>query len=443
MIVRLSLLLPAALVMLMVSSSTAAREEPMLRDFVGVCGHYHFDPPTFAPAARLVRSYHPGNWDLDVTKPYEDPPYPFALNRVNWQQLYTRWKEPGIRIIASLMIGSWKAEDWVSPEETAYGYGKAFAAFFGPSGHDLVTAAELGNEPDKYSDEDYTRIARAMARGLREGDPKLPIATAALTLGPSAPYMKSISCYEGWLDQIDILNFHTYAIVGKWPNRVRTYPEDPESDFVSRMAEAVAWRDENAPGKEVWITEFGWDAHSEEPGEREDKPIHERPSTISRAQQAEFLVRSFLIFARIGADRAYMYFYQDDGAEKGLHNASGLLSSGVKQPAYYAMVSLQRNLGDFRFARVIAEDQDRVYAYLFEAADGRCAIAAWSPTLKGEARALEIDLQEQGLQNRRLLGTVVCAVSEDGDRAGQAEASGNRLRATVTGMPLFVLLGPG
>jgi serine/threonine-protein kinase ATR len=414
----------------------------MLRDFVGICGHYHFDPPTFAPAARLVRSYHSGNWDIDVTRPYEDPPYPFALNRVNWESLYTRWKEPGLDVIASLMVGSWKAEEWVTPEETAYGFGKAFASFFGPSSRNLVSAAELGNEPDKYSDEDYTRIARAMARGLKDGDPALPIATAALTLGESAPYMKSISCYDGWLDQIDVLNFHTYAIRGEWPDRFRTHPEDPESDFVGRMAEAVAWRDENAPEKEVWITEFGWDAHSDEPGPREDEPIYERPSTISRTQQAEFLLRGFLIFARTGVDRAYMYFYQDDGPEKGLHNASGLLSAGVRQPAYYAMVSLQENLGDFRFSRVVSEDLAGVYAYMFEADDGRVAIAAWSPTLLGEERDLVLDVVGEGLAGRRLLGAVLPAVSSEGDRRAEITPATGELRARVTGMPVFVLFGP-
>jgi hypothetical protein len=268
------------------------------------------------------------------------------------------------------------------------------------------------------------------------------IATAAIILGESAPYMKSISCYDGWLDQIDILNLHTYAIRGQWPDRFRTYPEDPQCDFVSRMAEAVAWRDENAPGKEVWITEFGWDAHNAEPSaEREQKPIYERPSMIGRTQQAEFLLRGFLVFARIGADRAYMYFYQDDGPKEGLHNASGIISA-VKQPAYYAMASLQRHLGDFRFSRVISEDPEGVYAYLFAADDGRRAIVAWSPTLMGEERSFALDLREQALGGYRPAAAILPAVSEVGDREGRVDVSGAQMRVTVGGMPLFLLFAP-
>ena len=161
------------------------RERPVMSDLMGVCAHFHFDAPTYAAVARHVRNYHSVNWDLDVTKPYQDPPYPFALNRVNWETLYGGWQAAGFEIDASVMFGNIAADDWGDLEVYARGYGKAFASFLGPSNKGLVRTAELGNEPGKYSDEQFTRIARAMAEGMNEGDPLLRIATAALVLGES------------------------------------------------------------------------------------------------------------------------------------------------------------------------------------------------------------------------------------------------------------------
>jgi len=427
-----------------VACATEGPRSPAMKDFIGICGHYHFDGPTFAPAARHVRNYHSLNWDLDVTKPYRDPPYPFALNRVNWERLYGGWQQAGFEVDACIMFGGLKPEEWVTPAESAYGYGKAFARFFGPSGKALVTAAELGNEPGKYSDEQYRTIARALARGLREGDPKLRIATASVTVGESGDYAKSIACYDGWLDLVDILNVHTYAIDGTWPNRVRTHPEDPEGSFLKVVRDVIAWRDEHAPAKDVWVTEFGWDAHRPEGASLwEGTPIHERPSVLSRLQQAQYLARGYLLFAALGVDRAYMFWYQDDGPEKGLHNADGLVSKGVKQPAFYALASLKRELGDYAFARVLAADPEGVYAYLLEADAQRACVAVWSPTRDGEERPWSLDPSASGLGGFRVSRCLELALDESGGKEPAVSAAEGALSITATGTPRLIFLERG
>ncbi|MCK4375524.1 MAG: hypothetical protein KAX19_09350 [Candidatus Brocadiae bacterium] len=407
-----------------------------MKDFMGVCGHYHFDGPTYAPVAAHVRNYHGINWDLDVTEPYRDPPYPFALNRVNWEHLYGGWRGAGFEINASIMIGVVKPDDWANPEESAYGYGKAFARFFGPSGKGLVDTAELGNEPGEYSDEQYRVIARAMARGLREGDPGMRIATAAITLGQSDRYARSIACYEDWLDEIDVLNVHTYAIVGQWPNRRRTHPEEPQCDYLSRVRDVIAWRDEHAAGKEVWVTEFGWDAHlAEGAAVQEGVPIDKRPSALSRTRQAQYLVRSYLIFARLGVERAYMFWYRDEGAETGLHNACGLISNGVKQPAHHALASLKANLGDYRFDEALWEDADGVYAYRFRDGRERACVAVWSPTRDGEERLCVLNLEQAGLSGFEFVRGVEPALAEGGEATVPVELDEESLKVHAAGMP--------
>lgn len=409
---------------------------PLMKDFMGVCGHYFFDGPTYAPVAGLVRNYHSLNWDLDVTKPYSDPPYPFALNRVNWEDLYGGWRKAGFQIDACLMSEGIRPTAWGTAEETAYGYGKAFARFFGPSGRNLVGAVELGNEPGEYPDDRYRLIARAMARGLKEGDPRIRVATANLALGESTRYAKSVKCYEGWLDQIDILNVHSYALVGDWPRQRRTHPEDPASAYLTKVREVLTWRDAHAPGKEVWVTEFGWDAHRAEGAPLEaGVPIDQRPSTLTRIEQAQFLARSYLIFARMGVERACMFWYRDEGADKGLFNACGLISKGVKQPAFHALASLKKNLGDYVFGHVLSEQVEGIYAYRFGDGSDQACVAVWSPTLNGAERAAEIELASAGLADFRLVRAVELATSESGDKEVAADVAGGRAKLQATGMP--------
>jgi hypothetical protein len=39
-------------------------EAPLLRDFMGINGHFHFDPIQYAQTCKLARNYHNLNWDV-------------------------------------------------------------------------------------------------------------------------------------------------------------------------------------------------------------------------------------------------------------------------------------------------------------------------------------------------------------------------------------------
>src|SRR5262245_60726155 len=56
------------------------------------------------------------------------------------------------------------------------------------------------------------------------------------------------------------LNIHTYAEVEGYPTWKRSYPEDPKLVYLKTVERMIRWRDRHAPGKEIRITEFGWDA---------------------------------------------------------------------------------------------------------------------------------------------------------------------------------------
>ncbi len=82
--------------------------------------------------------------------------------------------------------------------EDAHRYGRLFAEHFGPSSElSNVQSVEIGNEPGKYSDEKYRQVFENMAKGLREGDPNLKIATCNVNAKPSGDYHKSVECVAG------------------------------------------------------------------------------------------------------------------------------------------------------------------------------------------------------------------------------------------------------
>ena len=158
----------AAATLLLVASSSAAEQtvRPLLRDFIGLNGHtVQFKPDLYQPTARLVRDYHPVQWDLG-TNTTAVAPFPFAKNRVDWSAVYGLWREKEWTIDVSLMFESIRRTNWADIDRDAKAYGRSFAREFGPSGaRRLVESIEIGNEPGDWSDADYTRMFRAMAEG--------------------------------------------------------------------------------------------------------------------------------------------------------------------------------------------------------------------------------------------------------------------------------------
>lgn len=357
----------------------SAAEKPLMRDFMGLNVHtVQFKTELYAPVTRVLRNYHPFSWDVgkDTSAPLD---FPFARNRVDWGSLYGKWKKAGYRTHASIMIDDTKPDVWKNLEADAEKYGRAFATHFGPSSKDaLLEAAEIGNEPGKYEDAIYRRIFESMAKGLRAGDPKLQIVTCAATLGKSHEYAKSVTCFEGLGALWDVLNLHIYAEVEPWPTWRRSFPEDPRTKFIETVTEALGWRDQHAPGKPLWVTEFGYDASTKQP-----------PKTGNFAkwqgntdeQQAEWIIRSYLLLARHGVDRAHAYFFNDED-EPRVHSSSGLTRHFQPKPSFHAVAWLLASLGDYRFSRVEREDAGECYAYEFtKGTDAKQRVwAVWKPS---------------------------------------------------------------
>jgi hypothetical protein len=375
------------------SPAALDKPRPLMRDFIGLNVHtVQFKPELYKSVCRLVRDYHGFDWDVGADTNYA-PRFPQARNKVDWEQLYGDWKKAGYTVDVCLMFGATPPNKWKDLPRDAFAYGCAFARFFGPSGtQPLAESIEIGNEPGHYSDPQYRALFENMARGLRQGDPKLRISTCATVTGASEKYAKSLACVKGLDPLYDIINLHTYAFAEQYPTWRRSYPEDPTIEYLTPVKDTIAWRNANAPGKEIWITEFGWDASTKPPPRTGD---FSKWMSSTDTQQAQYLVRSFLVFSGMDVDRAYIYFFNDSD-EPQLHGSSGITRNFVPKPAFHAVAHLHGALGDYRFARAVVRQEGRVYAFEYRRAgnDRERVWVVWSPT--GSNRQAEVTLPPPG-----------------------------------------------
>jgi serine/threonine-protein kinase ATR len=326
-------------------------------------------------------------WDLGKDTDFATR-FPTARNGVDWNSVYGSWKKSGWRIDVSLMFESIPRDKWKDVAADARNYGERFARALGPSSKlALVDSVEIGNEPGKWSDADYRMMFENMARGLRAGDPKLKIATCALVTGKSHAYAKSVECIAGLEDLYDVLNVHSYPELAGWPTWKRSFPEDPRlKKFVPDIADLCRWRDAHARGKEVWLTEFGYDATTKKP---DPKTEFKEWTGVTDEQQAVWLVRSWLLLATMPIDRAYVYFFNDSDQPQ-VHGSSGLTRNFVPKPAFWAAAYLQKTLGDYRFARQIKAGPALIEEFVSGSNANKKIWAIWLPT--GDGRKEKITL---------------------------------------------------
>ena len=359
----------------------------LMRDFIGIDGHtVQFKPELYAPVCRGVRDYHPVVWDLG-TNTAEAAPFPVAKNGVDWRKVYGSWRARDFTIDASLMFESVKTSAWHNLETDARVYGRGFAKEFGPSSTGrLVQSVEIGNEPGDWSDADYSRLFRAMAEGIREGDPKLKIATCNLTTGRSGKYEKNVECVAKFPELYDVLNIHSYAQLENWPTWRRSFPEDPMlPKYLQDIEALIRWRDANAPAKAIWLTEFGYDS-STKPAEKTGD--FAKWIGVTDEQQAQWLVRSLLVFSAMPIERSYIYFFNDEDQPR-LHASAGITRHFQPKPSFHALAHLQRTLGEYRFTRIVTNQPGtmRVHEYAHGSDPKQRIWAAWRPVGDNETVA--------------------------------------------------------
>ena len=182
-----------------------------------------------------------------------------------------------------------------------------------------------------------------------------------------------------------MINVHVYALKPRKKGQSpwdRSYPEDPGIEYLKEVDAALAFRDQKAPGKEVWITEFGYDACTPDVmSQRKGWAKKLDWKGVTDQQQAQYLVRSLLCFAQRDVRRAYIYFFNDKN-EPSVHASSGLTRDFKPKPSFWAVKHLYETLGDYRFKRVVVKQVGDLYVdeYQHGQRADRMIWVAWSPT---------------------------------------------------------------
>lgn len=206
--------------------------------------------------------------------------------------------------------------------------------------------------------------------GIKNADPNSKLVLGGLA-GGNTEYLDLMKL---WFENnrrdkkiaFDVINFHAYSGTNA--------PE--QSEMKTKCEEIVQWRNENAPDKEVWITEFGWDTNT---GSAIAAPD---PET-----QGDWIVRGYLTALGTGIDRASMYMLRDASYAQnpGKYATSGLTTekgAWTKKPSWYYVSTLKNVLTDYEL--IETQESETVYQYTFKKKDSNeICYALWCPTADG------------------------------------------------------------
>ncbi|GIL99515.1 hypothetical protein Vretimale_4644, partial [Volvox reticuliferus] len=364
-------------------------------------------PNMYTAVASWARSYHNMHWD--VSWPTHSPKYNTMATTgtdgmwwLNWDREYAAWKAAGLKVDATFQFVSdvFPQSTWgANVTDTAYKLGYAFGFHFGPGRappNCSLDAIEVGNEPwIGYNATFYQSVIRGFARGVKDADPTFRLLPCALQADNPYGEDKNNGNFVGArippevAPLLDVVNIHAYS----WyrppdlnGTMIGVHPEHPGSTM-NAINNMINWRNYNMPGKPLWVTEWGWDAHL--PGETCTTTL-----CVTQHAQAVYGVRGLMIMARKGVQVADWFFYANADGGSGVFERSGLRGSNATSfpalPVYYSLSSLMQLVGSCGFLGIIAERSD-VYAYLLGPPNGTTSspaaathLIAWRPVAAGE-----------------------------------------------------------
>ena len=207
--------------------------------------------------------------------------------------------------------------------------------------------------------------------GVKQADPDFRLAVGGLL--NTASMLDYLTEMKLWFDYnrtdgkfaVDIINVHL------GPD---TYnPED--SSFVSRVREIQSWMNENAPGTELWISEFEIPMKD---CETEGTDNHD--NALYQLRYAQRVARTYLLAAGAGVDRMTKFQLRDEG--EGVYYNSGLVTGKGewrKKPAWYYTACMTHVLKNAYFAADLTEDAVKKYFFI-DKQNGDSIYCLWLPT---------------------------------------------------------------
>lgn len=207
--------------------------------------------------------------------------------------------------------------------------------------------------------------------GVKNADPDFKLAMGGLVgYSTMIDYLDEMKL---WFDYnrsdgkfaVDIINVHIgpddYLVEG--------------SGLADKIGELKKWIEENAPGTELWISEF------EVPmGDCEEEGVDDHDNELYQLRYAQRVARTYLVSLASGADRITKFQLRDEG--EGVYYNSGLVTGKGewnKKQAWYYLSCMTRVLKNAELTS--AETVDGVCVYEFkDRLNGDIIKCVWSPT---------------------------------------------------------------
>jgi len=300
-------------------------------------------------------------------------------------------------------------EDWNEQDKFWMGGSKSKqqrAAYFNAFEYAAMLSTDYdGHENTVFHKPTSPECNELFPTGVKNADPNTKMVMSGIT-GLYLDYVKGIHTWakihrkDGDFPA-DVLNFHHYSnnfggqAGGPTKDSKGVSPE--EDDLYGRLKKLVTYRNLYLPGKEIWLSEFGYDVHQKSP---------QRVSLIgdfnAEEVQGQWLVRSFLAIAAAGIDKAQLFtltdHYHGDPAQR--FSTCGLLELAKEQnfstpfpefrarKAYYYLYAMKTALRDFRFSKILKTDDPKISAYEFthSTIPGKKAYALWANTTEDYRR---------------------------------------------------------
>jgi hypothetical protein len=274
------------------------------------------------------------------------------------------------------------------------------------TGLDLLEYIEVWNEPDKwwsdpetkFSPQEYAAMLSACydghegrlgaGHGIKVADPSMKVVMAGLA-ALDLDYIKGM---EAWFAAnrndkkfpAEVLNFHHYSNQNQ---DLQAIPQDggvaPEKDDLKqKMATIVAYRDANLAGREVWLSEFGYDTNPISP-----QSSKAYANFTAEDLQAVWLIRSYLEAIAAGVDKSFMYNIVDENQFPGvppLFQTSGLAKSEnegfIKKTSWQKVANFINSLDGMTFKGDISTSDNVKMYYFANKTTQKELCYTWSPT---------------------------------------------------------------
>jgi len=274
--------------------------------------------------------------------------------------------------------------------------------------------------------------------GVKNADPNMKVVMAGLAK-PDANYVVEMIKWckdnrgykaDGSINLCwDVINYHLYSddensSQGNKATR-GSAPELSGADSIAQTFMQVAHK--YAKDMPVWMSETGYDVNQQSP--LKAIPIGNKTALLT---QADWILRSALLYVRNGISRVFFYqTYDYDSSKGGRFSSSGLLNKDhTRKPAADYLYQLNKLLGNYAYSRTI-NSNPLVDTYSF---NGNHAYVLVKPSEDGSSVNYTLNLSTA--KNARIYYPTA---GQDSMKVEDVKVIKGKLPLNVTEAPMFVL----